>query len=112
MRRSSSYAEHRKRVISGDKRSVLHWPKGHPVHHPYGATRHLRASALRPASVSIALRRDKLLEKQPCPAKPRGEAGRIGAAARSGHPAHSSPDPVELVNASSAAGLSENHLHD
>lgn len=80
-----------KRVISGDKRSVLHLLKGHPIHHPHGATRHLRASALRPA----------MLEKQ-----------RIGASARPGHPAHSSPDPGELVNASSVAGLSENHLHD
>ena len=37
-----------KRVISGDKRFVLHSPKGHPAHHPSGAGRHLRAAALRP----------------------------------------------------------------
>ena len=41
-----------------------------------------------PASVFIALRRDMLLEMQ-----------KIGPVARSGHPAHSSPDPVEIVNA-------------
>jgi len=37
---------------------------------------------------------------------------RIGTFARSGHPAHSSPDPGEIVNARSRARLSENHLHD
>ena len=35
--------------MSEHKRSVLHLPKGHPVHHPFGAVRHLRAFALRPA---------------------------------------------------------------
>ena len=39
--------------MSAYKRSVLHLPKGHPVHHPFGAVRHLRAFALRPAMLEI-----------------------------------------------------------
>ena len=38
------------------------------------------------------------LDKQPCPAKPRGEAGSMSAVGRSGHPTHSSPDPDDTDN--------------
>ena len=34
----------------------------------------------------------------------------IGAVGRSGHPAHSSPDPVDAANASSRAGVNLNQL--
>ncbi len=40
------------------------------------------------------------------------EKQRIGAVVRFEHSAHSSPDPVEIVNARLPARLSENHLHD
>jgi hypothetical protein len=45
--------------------------------------------------------RDELLDMQS-----------IGTVERSGHSAHSSPDPGDAADAMFAAGYSKNHLHD